>query len=184
MPGRRVRSYRRVCYSPAAPNPLRAMAIASGAEAERVLQKLGAQSTQHWPNRRPQGWAMRSRSSIAVRAAHARFQVPAGDHVGSAAAELVDAPRPAPQGGEQKALEPPPPPAHPARTRTRGPLGRPSAAPAPTLDRPSTIAGTEALGPTRALPGRDPGGGSPQAGDHGTNRVAGPRYREKPPDQN
>jgi hypothetical protein len=46
VPGRRVT---RVCYSLAAPNPLRAKAIASGAEAERVLQKLGAQSTQHWP---------------------------------------------------------------------------------------------------------------------------------------
>lgn len=58
VPGRRVRSYTRVCYSLAAPNPLRAKAIASGAEAQRVLQKLklGAQSTQHWPNRRPQGW--------------------------------------------------------------------------------------------------------------------------------
>jgi hypothetical protein len=98
---------------------------------------------------------MRSRSSVAVRAAHARFQVPAGDHVGSAAAELVGAPRPAPQGGEQKGLEPPPPPAHSATQEPR-PSGQ--------------------LARSRAA---TPGGGFPQAGDHGTHRVAGPPLPRK-----
>ena len=56
VPGRRVRSLHKGLLLPGGAQPIAGKAIASGAEAERVLQKLGAQSTQHWLNRRPQGW--------------------------------------------------------------------------------------------------------------------------------
>ena len=67
-----------------------------------------------------------------------------------------------------------PPLTYPSLARARGPLGRPSAAPTPTLGSALGHRGSLGPAPTSALPRRDPRGVPPRPGVHGTHRRLGP----------